>query len=200
LKRETFITPSKSILDEMPAPTIVICDRHGDLKMNSEMVASFAPMYTTNHNGTAALPTYSKGNCTSFSNITLPTSKTETMYFVENPGICMSVNESLVTLIFPGQELFVTWLHPERDLQFYEQVAPWTNYRVTTKITTRISTDVQKCQTVDNDFDSLIEVYQLYKECLMQKLDEVNKTADIFGSLSIRALFEAYQVSCIKPH
>ena len=55
LEKETFIAPSKITLDEMPGPTIVVCD-----KVNSEGVASFAPIYTKNQNGTAVMPTHSK--------------------------------------------------------------------------------------------------------------------------------------------
>ena len=60
------------------------------------------------------------------------------MYFQETFGFCLSVNESLLNFVFPGQEFFVSLEHPERDLQFYEQVSDWTTYRVTTKMTTKI--------------------------------------------------------------
>ena len=89
------------------------------------------------------------------------------MYFQEIFGFCLSVNESLVNFIFPGQEFFVILDHPERDLEFYEQVSDWTTYRVTTKMKTRISNDVEKCKDTNTDFKSLMTEYEEYQSCLL---------------------------------
>ena len=89
------------------------------------------------------------------------------MYFQEIFGFCLSVNESLVNFIFPGQEFFVILDHPERDLEFYEQVSDWTTYRVTTKMKTRISNDVEKCKETNTDFQTLMNEYEEYQKCLL---------------------------------
>ena len=108
-----------------------------------------------------------KGNCTSFRSMQLSTKKEVDMYFQESFGFCLSVNESLVNFVFPGQEIFVTLFHPERDLHFYEQVSDWTSYRVNTRMKTKISNDVEKCKNTKTDFKSLIAEYEEYQNCLL---------------------------------
>lgn len=187
-KEETFITPSKSRLDEMPSPTITFCDKYGDGEDNSEDVATIAVDYSSDyqHNESSLVPTFSKentfyqqkltliicvyflkGNCTSFRSMQLSTKKQVDMYFQESFGFCLSVNESLVNFVFPGQEFFVTLSHPEKDLQFYEQVSDWTTYRVTTRMKTKISKDVEKCKNTKTDFKSLMNEYEEYQNCLL---------------------------------
>ena len=89
------------------------------------------------------------------------------MYFQESFGFCLSVNESLLNFVFPGQEFFVTLDHPERVLHFYEQVSDWTTYRVTTRMRTKISNTVEKCKNTNTDFNTLMDEYEEYQKCLL---------------------------------
>ena len=98
------------------------------------------------------------------------------------------------TSVFPGEEIFVRFLHPEKDIHFLAQLAPWTNYRVTTKITTKISTDVEKCHTVETDFDSLVKAYQEYGDCLTKKVLGGNNSNDPFGTKYIQNLVDGILV------
>ena len=112
------------------------------------------------------------------------------MYFLEHFGFCLSVNESLLNFVFPGQEFFVSLVHPEKVLQFHEQISDWTTYRVTTRMKTRISNEVEKCKATDTDFKSLMNEYEEYVDCLLNNTFNV-KNIDFLGSL--------YPVTDISP-
>ena len=47
-------------LDEMPSPTVVICDESGDVKENTDLIASFAPVSRVHHNDSSLLATFTK--------------------------------------------------------------------------------------------------------------------------------------------
>ena len=113
----------------------------------------------------------------------LSTVKEVDMYFQESFGFCLSVNESQLNFVFPGQEFFVTLDHPERVLQFYEQVSDWTTYRVTTRMTTKISNSVEKCKNTNTDFKTLMEEYEEYQNCLL------NHTFNVKNILMLGYLF-----------
>lgn len=61
-KEETFITPAKKRLDEMPSPTISFCDKYGDRHYNTETedVATLAVNYSSGYLESFVLPTFSK--------------------------------------------------------------------------------------------------------------------------------------------
>ena len=61
-KEETFITPAKKRLDEMPSPTISFCDKFGDRSYNNETedVATLAVNYSSGYLESFVLPTFSK--------------------------------------------------------------------------------------------------------------------------------------------
>ena len=88
----------------------------------------------------------------------------------------------LLNFVFPGQEFFVSLVHPEKVLQFHEQVSDWTTYRVTTRMKTRISNEVEKCKDTDTDFKSLMNEYEEYEDCLLNNTFNV-KNIEFLGSL-----------------